>query len=204
MIRRVQPEILDHLAAEDPAARRSRLDLQRIHWAMGNFRWVERSFSRDPASIVEIGAGDGSLGRRLMRRFPSARVTGLDRVPGPPGVDWKQGDLFELLPECAAEALIGVMILHHFEKPELGRLGKWLDHFHELRFCEPWRSRVSHRWGRCLHPFFGPVTRHDLPVSVEAGFRPGELAGLLQLGPAWTVRETVDWRGSLRFAASRS
>jgi hypothetical protein len=42
LARTVRPEILDSLAAEDPAARRSRQDLRLINALMGNFRWVER------------------------------------------------------------------------------------------------------------------------------------------------------------------
>lgn len=68
MTRSVVPELLDGLAASDPAAIRSRTDLKRVHRAMGtrsillralgnfNFRGPAR-----PLRILELGAGDGSL-----------------------------------------------------------------------------------------------------------------------------------------------
>ncbi|HEY5792968.1 MAG TPA: class I SAM-dependent methyltransferase [Chthoniobacterales bacterium] len=203
MNRVIRPEILDHLDPRDPAAQRSRKDLRRIHFLMGNFRWMTRVIP--PARrIVEIGAGDGELCARLSRRFPAARVTGVDRIPGPPGVDWKQGDLFAVLPGCSGGVLAGVMILHHFSGEALRLLGGLADGFERLCFCEPWRSSLSLAWGRVMNPFFSEVTRHDLPASVDAGFRPGELAGLLGLDAArWRIAETVDWRGALRFQAWR-
>ena len=36
------PEILDGLPPEDPEARRSRRDLRRINFLMGNERWIAR------------------------------------------------------------------------------------------------------------------------------------------------------------------
>jgi hypothetical protein len=48
------------------------------------------------------------------------------------------------------------------------------------------------------------VTRHDMPASIRAGFRKGELAALLGLDrSAWIIEETETLRGSLRFSATR-
>jgi hypothetical protein len=51
-----------------------------------------------------------------------------------------------------------------------------------------------------MRPFCGKVTRHDLHVSIDAGFVSGELSRLLGL-ESWHVEESVDWRGSLRLLA---
>src|SRR5512141_184433 len=63
--RRLEAEWLDHLAADDPRARRSRADLRRLHALMGNTRVVVsalRSVAADaPRSWVELGAGDGAF-----------------------------------------------------------------------------------------------------------------------------------------------
>lgn len=204
MNRVVRPEKLDYLPPDDPRAIRSRADLRRIHFGMGNFRWLERSFSQPPESLLEIGAGDGALCQRLQSRFPSTHITGVDRIPGPAGVTWQTDDLFNVLPSVSAEALIGVMILHHFSDDGLAQLGQWLGRFRELRFCEPWRSPGSQTLGWLMQPFFNDVTRHDLPVSVDAGFAPGELAARLSLDDKlWRIEETTDWRGSIRLKASR-
>lgn len=197
----VEPEQLDHLAPDDPQACRSRRDLRRINAAMGNFRWVERTLRRlDVASVVEIGAGDGGLAGRLAGRWT---VTAIDRAPRPPscrGVTWREGDLFDVLPGVEADAVIGVMIVHHFSDDELAGLGRMLARFRCVCLCEPWRSGWPLRLGQFLSPAFGPVTRHDMAVSIRAGFRMGELVERLALTQRKIV-ESVDWRGSIRLLA---
>ena len=64
-LRRVQPEILDDLPAEDPRAVRSRRDLRLINRLMGNHRWVLRHVAEHSGRVVELGAGDGCLARRI-------------------------------------------------------------------------------------------------------------------------------------------
>lgn len=204
----VEPEILDRLPADDPSARRSRRDLRLINAMMGNFRWVERQVARTPGaeSLVEIGAGEGRLCRRLSRRFPDKKLTGIDLVPCPEGIGgakWLRGDLFELLPASHGDVLIGVMIVHHFSSKELQVLGETLASFRGVILCEPWRAFLPQVWGGLMWPVVGKVTRHDLPVSVRAGFRPGELPKLLKL-ENWKIEESVDWRGSMRLMAWRS
>lgn len=205
----ITPEILDRLDASDPAAQRSRMDLRAINTLMGNFRWVgnvlrNRELNR---GIVEIGAGEGGLSKKLSRQFPSVPVTGLDLAP-PPGdlgeVRWRQGDLFSVLPEMTGDALVGVMILHHFPPAQIAELGRISRNFRMLCFCEPWRSSLSLALGRGMLPFVGEVTRHDMIVSIKAGFRRGELASALGLDRnVWQFRESVDWRGGLRLLAWR-
>jgi len=91
MPRIVAEERLDHLAPEDPAARRSRRDLVRVHRAMGTHSIVSRGWrsllspesARAPLRILEIGAGDGSLllgvARSLAPHLPPVQLTLLDR-----------------------------------------------------------------------------------------------------------------------------
>src|SRR5688572_31345767 len=88
MKRVVVPELLDSLPASDPGAIASRRDLRMLNGIMGNFRWLERKLAetvRDDDLIVEIGAGDGGLARRVCARMPhiAARYHALDLVPVP-------------------------------------------------------------------------------------------------------------------------
>jgi hypothetical protein len=96
-VRIVSPEMLDHLAANDPAAQHSRRDLQRIHRVMGSSAIVARGWKAlwpdfhqhprpadaAPLRVLELGAGDGSLllavARRLGPRWPAVHLTLLDR-----------------------------------------------------------------------------------------------------------------------------
>ncbi|MEX1117197.1 MAG: class I SAM-dependent methyltransferase [Terrimicrobiaceae bacterium] len=204
----IVPEILDGLPPEDPEARRSRKDLQFLDWFLGNSAWIEkrlRTSCLESHSVVELGAGEGHLSRRLARVVDD--VTGLDFAPSPldppEGLRWISGDFFESLPACSAMAVVGALILHHFDEPGLKKLGALLGHRHLMLFVEPLRTQTS--LGLCmpLLPFVGRVTRHDMRASIRAGFLPGELGPLLGLGRAWTISETVDWRGTLRFKAWR-
>jgi len=209
-------ELLDDLPQEDPSAQRSRKDLVGLNALMGNFRWVENRIARyggrmtkdpsDPLRIVEIGAGEGRLGRRLARRFPRAEILGIDRAPAPAdaptGLSWKQEDLFRALPNCRGDVLVGVLILHHFEEDELRTLQTVWANFRVLYFAEPWRSSWTLALAGLANPWVGKVTRHDMPASIRAGFVPGELSKYLGL-TGWKVRESIDLRGMLRLEAWR-
>jgi len=88
----VTPETLDHLPADDPAARRSRRDLQRVHLAMGTRGILYRGLqdlvdarrAAAPLRILQLGAGDGTLllavARALQPAWPRVQLTLLDRL----------------------------------------------------------------------------------------------------------------------------
>jgi hypothetical protein len=87
--RRVEPEELDGLAADDPRGRRSRSDLRRVHVAMRSVANLQRAVARlrlavQPRRILELGAGDGTLLLRFARvqrpRWNGVELTLLDRV----------------------------------------------------------------------------------------------------------------------------
>ena len=214
MIKRVVlPEILDHLAPDDPEAMRSRRDLRRINFLMGNEAWILRQVRQFPQAadhgIVEIGAGDGTLCHRLSTGFPNAPVSAYDLAPAPriPGsrIAWHQGDLFTAPAPAAGGVLVANLFLHHFEGAALVALGTWANAFEVLVFNEPDRARMPHVLGGIMHPFVNRVTRHDMHVSITAGFQPGEIPRALGLtADRWHIRETSTWRGSRRVVASRN
>lgn len=206
------PEILDSLNPADPRAIRSRRDLRWIDIYLGNSRWIVRQLKRQtpaPARIIEIGAGEGDLCRKVQNSLPSSTVTGLDLIQRPAnlpnGIQWIGGDFFQTLPNIDADACIGSLILHHFSNEALRELGVRLQSFRSLTFCEPLRSRLPLFLSKLSSSFMGVVTRHDMPASIRAGFLPGELPALLALdSKKWSVRESSHWRGALRLAAWRS
>lgn len=207
LVRRVEPEILDSLPAEDPAGRRSRRDLRLVNGLMGNFRWVERRLREhwSAGPVWELGAGEGRLLDRLARAgFPA---TGVDLAPPPSGLaetaDWRQGDLFEVLPGVSG-AVVATLFLHHFEDRDLARLGALLEGCEVLCFSEPLRSSLALAEGYALFPFVNHVTRHDMIVSIRAGFCEGELPSLLGLGSSWQVREETTVLGAYRLCAWRT
>ncbi|MEM9017913.1 MAG: hypothetical protein AAGC68_12945, partial [Verrucomicrobiota bacterium] len=207
-----QEEFLDHLPESDPRAIRSRRDLRRINALMGNYRWISREVlsknSVEPSSWFELGAGDGPI-----RHFLSPDEVGLTAVDlaprpchWPESWDWWQADLFAALESAviSRSGLIANLFLHHFEDEELHRLGSLVnERFNRVVASEPARSAVFDAAGHLLFPFVNDVTRHDMIVSIRAGFRTGELPHLLGLGDDWKFKESITILGAYRLSAWR-
>ncbi|MDF2374803.1 MAG: hypothetical protein P1U81_01090 [Verrucomicrobiales bacterium] len=208
--RLVIPEILDSLPHTDPAAKRARRDLRVINWLMGNYRWVSRRvLSSSCRNWFELGAGEGRLSSCSSPAGKGVVVTGVDFAPRPhdwpDSWHWMQGDLFDSLDKEAkssSSGCIAVLFLHHFQKPELQRLGGIVEEkFAGLVVAEPARYRIFRVLAYALFPFVNSVTWHDMQISIGAGFKPGELMDLLGLGSNWQASESVHWLGGYRIEA---
>lgn len=211
LVRVIIPEILDSLNPADPRAMRSRRDLRLIDLFLGNSRWILRLLKKQtppPARIIEIGAGEGMLCRKIQNFLPDSIVTGLDLVERPANlpsrIQWISGDFFQSLPGTQADTCVASLILHHFSDDALRNLAPLLQSFRTLIFSEPLRSRLPLFFSMLSSFFMGEVTRHDMPVSIRAGFRPRELPALLDLdSKRWAITESPHWRGALRLTATR-
>ncbi|HVW22074.1 MAG TPA: hypothetical protein VHC86_12745 [Opitutaceae bacterium] len=212
MERVLVPELLDSLPHEDPAALHSRRDLRKINRLMRTEPWFVATLGarlRPGERVLELGAGMGELGRRLIAA--GIRVDGLDRRPRPadwpPERGWHEVDLLEFDGLGAYDAVIANLMLHHFSAGQLAILGRRLREGPRLVCaCEPARSRVNQIWFRILGPFLGInyVTRHDAHVSIAAGFRGEELPRALGLaGLGWEARCRVGIFGGYRMVAER-
>jgi len=209
--RRLVPELLDLLEATDPRAIRSRRDLRLINTFLGNERWIARrarEHSNTIRHLAELGAGEGTLTTLLHHTLPAATVTGLDLAPRsqklPSPIEWVRGDFFETLADTGADTCTGNLILHHFQDEDLKKLGAILARFRLLIFAEPLRTPLTLALAQLALPLASDVTKHDMPASIRAGFRPGELPRLLDLDPTfWRVEEMASRRGSVRLIASR-
>lgn len=203
------PEWLDDLPPDGPGAVAARADLRRINFLMGNERWILREIRSDAAlarrGIVEIGSGQGCLLRALSDHGPAV---GCDLAPRPPDlpdpIGWLQGDCMETLREMSGGVLIASLFLHHLDDTSLARLGELAGNFERLLWVEPHRARLPLALATLLLPMMSEVTRHDMPVSIRAGFRPGELPLLCGLGSGWKIVERTNRRGALRLDARRS
>jgi hypothetical protein len=211
--RLVSPELLDSLPHEAPGARRSRRDLRIINCLLGNHAWFQRTLKtrlRAGEGLLEIGSGEGGLGRELMDAGLGP-VAGLDLVARPSlwpeHAPWFQTSAFAFSRWAAHPVVIGNLVFHHFKDAELAGLGAHLNrHARLIVASEPLRTRRAARFFSALCPLIqaDPVTRHDGRVSIEAGFRNDELPRLLGLDAAtwsWRVEET--WVGSSRLVAER-
>jgi len=207
------PELLDSLPPDDPAAQASRRDLRRLHPLLGQIelwtRWFAENFpARPPASLADLGAGDGSLlGTVLLRAYPKgghgARIFFVDRQPVVPEstlahlrrCNWLPTviatDIFEWAEQgTPMEAALANLFLHHFDEAGITRLFSALSRkTNSLAAAEPRRNYLAFLATQTLG-LIGchPVTRHDARVSVAAGFCGRELSALWPFS-GWKVRE---------------
>jgi 2-polyprenyl-3-methyl-5-hydroxy-6-metoxy-1,4-benzoquinol methylase len=176
---------------------------------MGNFRWIRKTLSKLPHNlpIVEVGSGDGQLARQLHRDgWPD--ITAIDISPSPEhlpdAITWQQGDLFELLPKCTGGILIANLFWHHFTEEQLRTLTVHLSKFQHIILSEPVRCPIAMTLGATIVPFINHVTRHDMFVSIRAGFRRAELPAIWQLPQNhFQFKETRSLFGAYRLHASR-
>ncbi|QJE94967.1 class I SAM-dependent methyltransferase [Luteolibacter luteus] len=213
MLRVVEPEIIDQLPPDHPDVIRSRRDLKVINFLMGNERWITRKIAEFPSArnkgVLEIGAGEGTLLDRLAKKYPDIPLTACDLAPRPPGlqgqIKWDQRDVFESLSSSPGGILAANLFLHHFEYEELERFRPHMEKFDVICINEPYRTQQTLMDAKFMLPFVGRATKHDMIVSIKAGFLPGELPERLGLDSSrWKLSEETSWRGGLRVLACRA
>jgi SAM-dependent methyltransferase len=215
MRRQVCPEALDDLDPADPRAVRSRGDLQRVHRAMGSLTILRNLIARlrlatAPKTILELGAGDGTLLLRLARALASWRgveLTLLDRqrvvspetLEGFRKLEWRVNVACEDALSWAAEPAetrfdlcVTTLFLHHFKDDGLGVLLEGI-----ARRCdafiasEPRRDLLASAGSRLVGLLgTNAITRGDAVKSVAAGFAGRELSDAWPKGSSgWRLRE---------------
>jgi len=210
MSRQLVPEILDQLPHDDPDAIRSRGDIQRINALAGSHRWAERTLRHlKPQHLVEVGAGCGTLLKRLAHSQPDCRFTAIDLIPRPTdlpsSIHWIQGDALEKIPKDG-DVLLANLFLHHLNDGQLAQLGGKLHGYRALVCCEPARSNGNHYLGYLARLLgINYVTRFDLHASIDAGFRDQELPQSMGLKDLeWNVRTEQTHFGIYRMVATRT
>lgn len=207
-MRKLTPELLDYLPHDDPGAIRSRRDLARINRFMGNDSWIIRSMGTSPSHITEIGAGDGILLSKLSKLHPDSTLDAYDLAPKPGNltdrVTWHRGDILNQPRPETGGVLIANLFLHHFTDEQLQAFSPWLRGFDRIMISEPLRGTLPLFLSKLARPLIHPITRHDMRVSIEAGFVPGELAQLLNFADlGFSFTETEKWQGSIRILANK-
>jgi ubiquinone/menaquinone biosynthesis C-methylase UbiE len=194
-LRVIRPEILDESPAHE--AEQSLADLVRINRVFGGHAVLLRTLRQlFPAgamfSLLDVGAASGDMGAAVRKVYPNASVTSLDyklthlrRAAGPKVA----GDAFALPFRRAAFGIVHCsLFLHHFPDSqvvdllrEFSRVARQHVVVTDLeRHVLPYWTLPATRWIFGWHP----ITLHDGPISVAAGFhqeelqRLGEAAGL--------------------------
>ena len=100
---------------------------------------VARIAADAPATVVDLGCGEGSLTASLARRWPRARVTGIDASPEmlasaaasavPGRVAFERGDVREWVPPAPLDVVVSNAVLHWVPGHEhlLRRWAGWLE-----------------------------------------------------------------------------
>ena len=229
MPRRIEPEWLDELAADDPRAIRSRRDLRRVNALMGNAFLIARELKRNVPQgaskiMAELGAGDGSLMLRLAKKtaiqLKDAQLVLLDQqdIVSPKTLarfallGWRAepvaADVFTWLAQPADQVydvIIANLFLHHFDPQRLALLLSLVAQRTRVFIaCEPRRSNLALFASRLLGVAgCNDVSRHDAVVSVRAGFAGKELSALWPAVSGWALEERAHGLFSHCFAASR-
>ena len=233
LTRILEPETLDHLEPDDPAACRARRDLRRVNRVMGARAILERALARvvptapaAPLRVIELGCGDGLLMLDVARsrRAPlrDIELTLLDRQPivapstlaAYAAAGWRAAPLPQDVLAWAEsddagerwDVVIANLFLHHFEGDALRRLlAGCARRADALAACEPRRSRFA-LGASHLVVFLGAnaVTRRDAVLSVRAGFVADELKlAWPDRSGEWQLDEYEDGPFTHCFCASR-
>lgn len=229
MERCVQPEQLDELPPRDPRATRSRRDLRRLNALMQHpavmARTLDLVLNGQPSlRLVELGAGDGAflcqVARRLNGRWRGVEAVLIDRLEvfdrqnqsrlGSLG--WRVGsrtfdalDWLRTNPAGNVDVIAANLLLHQFEDRQIRELFRLAARSTRVFIAlEPRRGRWPLLCSRLLWlAGCGPVTRHDAPVSVRAGFRARELSALWPDAERWELSESAVGWFSHRFVARK-
>jgi len=223
--RRVEPEWLDHLPANNPRAIRSRRDLKSINAVMLQTSLMARALlahGGQPRTILDLGSGDGTfmlaVAKRVAAYWPDVTVLLLDQqdiVSAKTRNDfgalrWTAkpvaADMFGFLAHAAPVDIVTAnLVLHHFDAPRLGRLlAQAAQHANLFVACEPRRGRFGLLGSRLLWAIgCNDVTRHDAAASVHAGFNGNELSDLWPGHEPWALREGAAGLFTHRFVAQR-
>jgi SAM-dependent methyltransferase len=227
--RRVEPELLDQLAADDPRAVRARRDLKRANTLMLNAGIMASALmkcgaGRRPRTIVDLGSGDGNLmlrvARRLAPRWPGVTIVLQDKQDIVSratrdafaalrwNVETSATDVFDFLANAQpsdVDVITSNLFLHHFADEQLVRLLASAAQLARLVVvCEPRRAKFVVRASRLLWAVgFSEVGVHEAVVSARAGFRGKELSALWPARDQWELHEHAVGPFTHRFVARR-
>ena len=215
-------ELIDATGHDLDELAHSLRQVARVDRVLGGERGVRRALSdtlrsggAGPLTLLDVGAGNGQVARRLgdwlgHRRRDAVTVVAVDAHPDvievgrieTPGVAWVQADGRRLpLDDGAADIVTCVLTLHHFARSEAVRLLRELARVARLRVVVSDLERSRAHWvgARLLAATLwrgNRLTRADGPTSVLRGWTRDELRSVMDEAGLEDVRvhRHVPWR----------
>jgi hypothetical protein len=228
MLRRVEPELLDRLPADDPRAVRARRDLKRANALMLHdviLARTLRKYAPDVASrmLVDLGSGDGTFMLRVARRLgPDWRnvhailvdqrgVVSPETHAGFTALQWTAEPIainvmeFFAQPRERVDVITANLFLHHLIDDDLRQLFAGAAAMTDVFIaCELRRTRLVREIGRMQWMIgAGPVICEDAVVSARAAFLGNELSALWPNNKEWELFEYARWPMTHMFVARR-
>jgi hypothetical protein len=119
-----------------------------------------------------------------------------------------KGDIFQWMNDSATgntDVILANLVLHHFSDAQLSALFSAAEKKTKVFIAvEPRRGGWSLFFADCLSLIgCGPVTCHDAPISVKAGFNRRELSALWPANGQWELLERRAGLFSHLFVARR-
>ncbi len=218
--RSTEPENMDTACVDyaDYAACLS--DLSRVNTVTLTHRpmlaWLARQARTPDFSLLDVACGHGDGLRRIRRRFPRARLTGIDLNPWATQaardatdpadrITYITGDVFAHLPDPRPDFIISSQFTHHLTEPDILRFLAWqhrnaasgwfISDLH--RHIIPWASFPLIARAAGWHRF----VRQDGQISIARGFTPADWRALLaQAG--LTDRTVITWHIPFRLCVA--
>lgn len=185
----IRPEWLDTQTPEDATA--SLNDLVKINRLLGGHAVLRKTLARivhpgDSFSLLDVGAASGDMGACIQKVYPAAVVTSFDyktdhlATAADPRVC---GDAFHMpFGPRSFDFVHCSLFLHHFPDAEVVDLLRTFAMIarRAVVITDLERNPLAYYFLPMSKFIFGwdPITLHDGPISVEAGFHASELESL--------------------------
>jgi len=206
-----QQERMDTDCVDFEDYRRCLRDLSRVNVVTLTHRpmlaWLAKH-AGDDFSLLDVACGHGDALRRIRRRFPAARLTGIDLNPWAAraareatdpadGIEFINDDAFAYKPAAKFDFIVTSQFTHHLTDPQVVVFLRWL------------RDNAGRGWfigdiHRNFVPYYGfPVlarlmfwhrlVREDGRISVARAFVRSEWEALLRQAGITEQQATIAW-----------
>lgn len=205
------PERMDTDCADFDDYSRCLRDLSRVNVVTMTHRpmlsWLARQGTRD-FSLLDVACGHGDALRRIRRRFPTARLTGIDLNPWATraataatdpaaNIEFINGDAFAYTPARKFDFIVSSQFTHHLTDQQVVGFLRW----QEENAAKGWFISDLHRHAFAYYgfpllarlAFWHRFVRGDGQISISRAFRREDWEGFLREAGIGEDRAFIAW-----------